>query len=107
MFLVACAPAAGVVDRTLDPDNMINNYEFFQNAYQNVEAKTHQIRAYHEEYSASTSDNQREMIRMEVAAVQQSCRDLVADYNANASKSNRNIFMSSNLPTNIAYEVCE
>lgn len=96
-----------VVSRTLDTDNIIARYEFFHDANNQVKARTGQI-ASHKKIIADNADaSEKTRLRIELAAIQQSCRDLVARYNANATKVNHAIFKGREAPDNINPSTCE
>lgn len=101
------AQPARIVSKTFDADNVIANYEFFHDTNRQTLARVAQIRA----HKAIIADNQdageRPRLRIELAAIQQSCRDLVARYNANATKVNRSIFMGREAPDSINPSTCE
>ncbi len=98
----------GVAERTLDPDNMINSYEWYFDAYGEIKAKGPQIKQ-HQAYLAEENDkDERNNLRMELTAMQQSCRELVAKYNANSKKANKSIFQDKDLPRQLsATELCD
>lgn len=98
---------ARVVSKTLDADNIINNYEYFHDASQNFLARTAQVRQFKKLYGDETEANERNRLRIEMAAIQQSCRDLARRYNANADKSNRSIFMGRDVPSSLNAGECE
>lgn len=96
-----------VVSKTFDADNIINNYEWYHDAHNSFLARTGQIKQF-KGFLAEPSDSaERGRIRIELAAVQQACRDLVGRYNANATKSNRAIFMGKSAPSGLSMEACE
>ena len=103
---IASQPAR-VISKTFDADNMIHNYEFFHDANNNVMARTAQIKGHRAIIADNKDVSEQTRLRIELAAIQQSCRDLVARYNSNATKVNRSIFMGRTAPTNINPETCE
>lgn len=114
---IACAPAAvahkvmnsaeGVLDKTIAPDNVIHNYEWFHDTSRAVNARVAQIQA-HVRIAADEKDaDERRRLRIEVAGMQQSCRDMIAQYNANTSKINRDLFRGKTAPASIDPSVCE
>ena len=98
---------ARVITKTFDADNIINNYEFFHDANNNIQARTAQIRAHRKIAEANADPSEANRLRIEVGAMQQSCRDLVARYNSNATKVNRSIFMGRSAPESINPSTCE
>jgi hypothetical protein len=95
-----------VLKRTLDADHMINNYEFFRDANNQVIARIGQISSHKKILADNTDIGERTRLRIELAAMQQSCRDLVAKYNANVQKINRNIFRGD-APASLNISSCE
>lgn len=103
---IATAPAR-VVSRTLETDNIINNYEWFHDANAQYRSRLAQT-AEHKTMVAEASDtSERSRLAIELSAVRQSCRDLATRYNANATKSNRSIFMGKEAPDNLSLEACD
>lgn len=94
---VAVTPAA-LVNKTLDPNNIINNYEWFHDAHGNYNAKVRQITNHRAFLANETDPGEKNRLRIELAAQQQSCRELAERYNANATKSNRSLFMGKTAP---------
>ena len=98
----------GVAEKTFNADNIINNYEWYFDAYGEVKAKTPQIHQHQKYLETETDRDEKNHLRMELAAMQNSCRELVAKYNANSSKANRSLFKDHNLPLKLsAPEHCE
>lgn len=103
---VATAPSR-VISKTMQTDNIINNYEWFHDANGQYKSRIGQIREY-SRFLADTKDSSEvTRSRMELSAVRQSCRDLATRYNANATKSNRSIFMGTDTPSELNLQGCE
>lgn len=98
---------ARVITKTFDADNMITNYEYYRDAHGNFQARTSQVRQFKKMLIDEPDLQERSRLRIETAAIQQSCRDLARRYNANAAKINRSIFMGTNVPYNLNAEDCE
>lgn len=96
-----------VVEKTLDADNVINNYEYFHDAYGNYMAKVSQAKQFKKLLAAETDHDEQSRLRIDLAAIQQSCRDLAQRYNSNADKSNRSIFMGRDVPSSLNPGECE
>jgi len=107
LLLSGCGTATGVYNRTANPDNVIHNYEYFHDAHENIEAKQRNITGHRALIQTETDAAEIRRLRMELTAIQMSCRDLVAKYNANSNKANRSIFMGNSLPDNVNLSVCE
>jgi hypothetical protein len=105
--------ASGVAERTLAPDNVIYNYEWFKRQYNEVQAIDVQLAAAEEakanfEQSAGSRENWKMDDRTEwnrlnsvVLGLRGNRARMVADYNARASMVNRNIFMAGDVPDRI------
>lgn len=98
---------ARIVSKTLDADNVINNYEWFHDANGNYLARAAQIKQFKALNVAESDPQERSRLRIEMAAIQQSCRDLSRRYNANAAKMNRGIFRERSLPDQLNTGDCE
>ncbi len=114
---LACAPATiankaldsaeGVLDRTLNPDNVIYNYEWFHDTFRAVQARVAQVGGHRTLLRGETDRDERTRLKLEIAAMQQSCRDMVAQYNANSAKINRSVFKGRTAPADLDPAVCE
>jgi flagellar basal body-associated protein FliL len=103
---VASQPAA-IAAKTLDADNVVANYEWFHDAQGNYLARVAQRRQFTALLAAEKDPAEKSRLRIEAAAIQQACRDLAQRYNANAAKSNRNIFMGRDVPPSLDAADCE
>jgi hypothetical protein len=97
-----------VVSRTLQTDNIVTNYEWFHQAHANYQGRIRQIGA-HRKLVETAAGNPGETSRltMELAAMQQSCRELANTYNARATMTNRSIFMGREAPETLNPLACE
>jgi uncharacterized protein YukE len=103
---VATAPAR-VLNKTMQTNNIIANYEYFRDASQTFEARKAQIAQYKGFFAVETLPEEKSRLRTEMAAIQQSCRDIAAEYNANTLKMNRNAFKGTNVPATLNSMECE
>lgn len=103
---VATAPGR-VINRTLETDNIINNYEWFHDANAAYKTRVSQIQDFRSMLKETSNEQEKNRIRTDVAAIRQSCRDLATRYNANATKSNRSIFMGRETPETLSMEACD
>ena len=103
---VAKAPGA-VLEKTLDANNIIQSYEWFYDVNAAYEAKLGQIKQFQKFYLSETDAAEKSRLRIEMAAVQQTCRDLVEKYNANSQKLNKSIFKGWSLPDTLNQQTCE
>jgi hypothetical protein len=98
---------ARIAAKTFDADHVIDNYEWFHDAYGNYQARLAQVRQFKELLAGEKDPGEKSRLRIETAAIQQACRDLAQRYNANAGKSNRNIFMGRDVPGSLDAAACE
>lgn len=69
---VATAPAR-VMKETLKTDNIIQSYEWFYDVNANYQARVNQVTQYQGFYKEETDPKESRVLRMEMAAMQQSC----------------------------------
>lgn len=102
---VATAPAR-VVSRTMQTDNIINNYEWFHDVNAQYKTRRAQISEFQKRIDGEQDAREKSRLNMELSAMRQTCRDLATRYNANAIKSNRSIFMGKEAPESLNMEGC-
>lgn len=85
------AQPARVVQRTFDADNMIYNYEWFRQQFQDVQAMDQRIADFEAE-RASATGAERDRIASIVMGLRSKRAQMVADYNARGQMANRSIF---------------
>jgi hypothetical protein len=103
---VTTAPGR-VVQKTMQTDNVIQNYEAFFDVKAQYDARVAQITDHSGVLASETDAAEQRRLRMEVSAMRQSCRQLAARYNADAVKLNRAVFRSGNLPETLSAQACE
>lgn len=104
---VATAPAR-VVEKTMRTDNIISNYEWYHDANGKYKSRIAQITSKKKDLSDPANDSQeKNRLRIELSAMQQSCRELANQYNANAIKTNKSIFMGREAPETLNAQLCE
>lgn len=91
--------AGRVVSKTIDADNVIYNYEWFRQQYQDVSAVDAKI-ATMKAGAESAAGDERIRLNSIVLGLTTKRAQMVADYNARASMANRSIFMAG-LPSQI------
>lgn len=96
-----------VLNKTLDTNNVIHKYEWFHDVYTQQGARVNQIIQFKGFLYGEEDKNEKQRLRMEMAAQQMSCRDLVAKYNANSEKMNVSIFKGWSLPDRLEESDCE
>lgn len=113
LFNTATDSANGVIDKTLDPNNVIYNYEYFKQANQDIQALDQKIAdaqtaannfdAQFKNRKDMDRDDKQESDRLHavLAGLQQERLTEVATYNARAQMANRNIFQTHDLPSHI------
>lgn len=99
MFLAGCWLTS--------PGRAVHDYEWFHTAYNSIEAKKAQIAAHASILKQEADGKEQQRLRIELTGMQQSCRELVADYNANSDKVNVGIFQGTSLPDHVNPDVCE
>lgn len=108
---MATAPmraVSGVVNKTLDPNNVIAKYEWFHDSYGVFKSRVNQIKVSKSDMETSKGDSgEMARLRVELRAQQQSCRALAEQYNANATKTNQSIFMGREAPERLNPALCE
>jgi len=103
---VATAPAK-VIKETFKTDNILQSYEWFFDMNASYQARVAQVRQYQGFFKAEEDPKEMRVLRMEMASMQQSCRNLVTKYNANSSKMNKRIFKGWSLPDLLSINSCE
>lgn len=103
---VVTAPSR-VVNKTLQTNNIIFNYERFFDMNANFTSRVAQIKQYKEFFDTETNSVEKINLRTEMAAMQQSCRELATKYNADSEKLNRSLFKDKDLPYTLNIAECE
>ena len=106
----ACSVADGLADRVTDPDKILHDYEWFHTAHERVGSRVAQVDATERMLMDNTGmipPDEQTRLRVELMGQQQSCRELVADYNANAQKMTVGVFKGWSLPDSLNPSVCE
>lgn len=105
--------AGRIVDKTIDADNVLYNYEWFKQQFRSVGAIDKKIVAQEKAVSSIksqlglrsewTRDDRIEHDRLAsiVTGLEQQRADMVATYNARAAMANRQIFMGSDCPEHL------
>ena len=99
--------AGGVINKTLNSDNVIHNYEWFYDTNGAIISRTGQINSHKSLVSETSDPDERSVLNMELSAMKQTCRELVTKYNANSEKANRSLFKSNGLPDSYNLSTCE
>lgn len=104
--VVATAPSR-VINKTLETNNIVHSYEWFYDVNAGYNAKIGQISQYKSFYSDETDSAEKSRLRIDMAAIQQTCRSLTERYNANSQKMNKSIFKGWSLPETLNQNSCE
>lgn len=91
--------AGRVVSKTIDADNVIYNYEWFRQQYQDVQAIDGKI-ATMEAGAGAAEGDERTRLNAVVLGLKTKRQQMVADYNAKGSMANRSIF-TAGMPQSI------
>ena len=105
---IATAPGR-VISKTMETNNIINNYEWFHDAHQAYLAKVQNIATHSKLINLAKSDGDNEEVsrlRVEVSGMQMFCTDLAKKFNANAAKINKNIFKGTPVPDTLDSKNC-
>lgn len=103
---VVTAPSR-VIEKTLRTDNIIFNYERFFDVNASFESRKAQVNQYKKLLVSETDKDEKISLRTELAAMQQSCRELAQSYNADSQKLNRSLFKDRGLPYQLNSQECE
>lgn len=106
-FSSAVSAPSRVINKTLQTDNIIFNYERFFDVNANFTSRVAQIKQYKEFLATETDPSEKIRLRTEMAAMQQSCRELATKYNADSQKMNRSLFKDKDLPYTLNTTDCE
>lgn len=106
MIGIISKPAA-LVSKATDTTKMLQNYEWFYEASNNFTARSAQVRQFKSLLASETEKSEQSRLRIDLAAVQQSCRDLVAKYEAQSGKLHVGYLKSKSLPESLNAKDCE
>lgn len=103
---VATAPSR-VINKTLETNNIIHNYEWFYDVNASFTARANQVAQFKSLWQTEQDQEEKRHLRIEMAAMQQTCRQLAEQYNANSQKMNTSIFKGWSLPKSLNINTCE
>lgn len=106
-FNSAATAPSRVATKTLETDNIIQSYERFFALDAQFKSRTAQIEAHEVLIGNASSERALERLTMEMLAMQQSCREIANDYNADAAKLNKAMFRDNDLPEELDADLCE
>lgn len=102
---VVTAPSR-VINKTLETDNIISSYEWYHDAYGRFEARVSQVDQFQGLLADELTGAERNRLRIDLTAMQQVCRELAEQYNANSRKLNKGIFRGWSLPETLDQVRC-
>lgn len=106
-LLLVLLTGCDIVSKTVDADNVIHNYEWFHDTSQAIDARLPQIETHKQFLADETDPDEKARLRTELVAMQQSCRNMVSDYNANSKKVNVSIFKGGTAPSSYSLTICD
>ena len=98
---------AALVSKATDTTKMLQNYEWFYEAANNFNARSKQVVQYKTMLAEETDKAEKSRLRVDLAAVQQSCRELAAKYEAQSGKIHVGYLKSNSLPESLNTKECE
>lgn len=96
-----------VIQETMKTDNIIESYEWFYDVNAAFTARSGQVTQFKSLLREEEDKGEKRRLRIEMAAMQQSCRELTTKYNANSEKMNKSIFKGWSLPDILNTGECE
>lgn len=103
---VTSAPGR-VISRTLQTDNILQNYEAFFDRNAAYMARLAQVKEQETYLAKETDPDERVRLRTELSTMRMSCREIATSYNADSEKQNRSLFKSRGLPPTLSMENCD
>lgn len=103
---VATAPGR-VVSKTMQTDNIISTYEGFFAHKAAYDGRLGQIKSHTKLIEANADPAEASRLRIELAAMQQSCREMAIKYNADAAMMNKSLFRDGKLPSTLSELECD
>lgn len=109
IFLVAeiISKPAALVSKATDTTKMLQNYEWFYEAANNFTARASQVRQFKGLLAQESDKGEQSRLRIDLAGIQQSCRELSAKYEAQSGKIHVGYLKSKSLPESLNQKECE
>lgn len=98
---------AQLLDKATDTTKMLANYEWFYESANNYKSRVNQIKAHTKLIADEKDKSELSRLRIELVAMQSSCRDLVAKYEAQSGKIHVGYLKSKDLPESLNMKECE
>lgn len=98
---------AALVAKATDTTKMLQNYEWFYEAANNFTARSAQVKQLKQTYVEETDKGEKSRLRVDLQAVQQSCRELSSKYEAQSGKIHVGYLKSNSLPESLNAKECE
>lgn len=109
-ILVGCGivqrQGSKLIQRTVDVDTAFNNYEWFYNTYQDIQASATKVKLAYDMYKDPTITGDAKLTyQTNYTGVVNYLQSLVADYNAKSKMWNRTLFKDKKLPYRIGIDI--
>lgn len=98
---------AALVAKATNTTQMLQNYEWFYEAANNYDARVSQVRSFKQLLAEESDAAEKQRLRVDLAAIRQSCRELAARYAAQSGKVHVGYLKSNALPEVLNLEDCE
>lgn len=102
---VASAPAR-VIQRTMNTSNIVNQYDYFFRTEAEYRARVSSIAAHKRLLADETNNAERSRLRIELAGMQQNCREMATSYSNRSIQLDRGIFRDWRLPESLDQGAC-
>ena len=96
-----------LLNKATDTTKMLANYEWFYEASNNFQSRVAQVKQFKTLVAGETDKGELSRLRVDLSAVQQSCRDLSAKYSAQSGKLHVGYMKSNTLPETLNMKECE
>lgn len=106
-YTTAVSVPSRVLNKTLETNNVIENYEYFYDAVSDYNSRLSQITSHSELLKTTIDESEKNRLNIELGAMKQSCREIANNYNVNSQKINVVAFKSKNLPEELSAKECE
>lgn len=100
------ATAVRTISRTtLDGNNILSNYEWYYNTYNDIKSKVSLNKMYTTKLSSDTlSQDIKDKMIVEQTGINAYIFDLCQQYNSRSSQVNRNLFKANELPASLSFD---
>jgi len=98
---------AQLVSKATNTTKMLQNYEWFYEASNNFKARASQVTSTKNAIASEEDKAEKSRLRIDLSAIQQSCRELAAKYEAQSGKIHVGYLKSNSLPESLNAKECE